>query len=68
MFTKLISTAALVAIAAVQIVSAISTIEAVGSKFFTSDGHQFYIKGNNRLTPCHVQSVLTYSFQALPTN
>lgn len=25
--------------------SALATIEAVGSKFFTSDGDQFYIKG-----------------------
>jgi hypothetical protein len=25
--------------------SALATIEAVGSKFFTSDGTQFYIKG-----------------------
>ena len=39
--------AASIAALAVNNVSAISTISAVGSKFFTSDGKQFYIKGNS---------------------
>lgn len=54
MFTRLISTAAIVALTAIQTVSAISAISAVGSKFFTSDGKQFYVKGKKRnfSAPC----------------
>jgi hypothetical protein len=37
--------AALVA-ATVQPVSGIATITAVGSKFFTSDGNQWFVKGS----------------------
>jgi hypothetical protein len=46
MFTKFISTAAVVAALAVQTaLASLPTISQVGSKFFTSDGNQFYIKG-----------------------
>ncbi|MCJ1314248.1 hypothetical protein MMC25_007928 [Agyrium rufum] len=46
------SLAALTTFAALQTSSAISTISAVGSKFFTSDGDQFFIKGvAYQLTP-----------------
>lgn len=43
---KLLATLALTAIAGLSGVNAIPTIEAKGSKFFTSDGNQFYVKGN----------------------
>jgi 1,3-beta-glucanosyltransferase GAS1 len=32
-------------------VQAIPTISAVGSKFFTSDGNQFFIKGESQTQP-----------------
>jgi hypothetical protein len=41
--------AVLCLVALVSKVVAISTISAVGSKFFTSDGNQFYIKGSDAL-------------------
>jgi hypothetical protein len=37
---------------------AIPTIQAKGSKFFTSDGSQFYIKGKWRLYPVYSTSSL----------
>jgi hypothetical protein len=41
------------ALAGAATVNAIATISAKGSKFFTSDGNQFYIKGAWRpLTLC----------------
>lgn len=46
MFSKSLLAAASVAALAVDTVKAIPTISAVGSKFFTSNGNQFYIKGN----------------------
>jgi hypothetical protein len=36
---------ALAALAGVTAVAAIPTISVKGSKFFTSDGNQFYVKG-----------------------
>jgi hypothetical protein len=42
---QLLATLALAAIASLSGVNAIPTIEAKGSKFFTSDGNQFYVKG-----------------------
>lgn len=48
-------TGALVASLAVS-AHAIATISVKGSKFFTSDGDQFYVKGSCMLppvTPCH---------------
>jgi hypothetical protein len=41
---------ALAAIAAVTAVNAIPTISVKGSKFFTSDGNQFYVKGASSLS------------------
>ena len=39
-------------------IAAIPTISAIGSKFFTSDGNQFYIKGERRsITPCNITDV-----------
>ncbi|KAI9811723.1 MAG: hypothetical protein M1827_005268 [Pycnora praestabilis] len=45
MLSKFVATATLVAGLAISSVSAISNITAVGSKFFTGDGNQFFIKG-----------------------
>ncbi|MCJ1432397.1 hypothetical protein MMC27_001753 [Xylographa pallens] len=45
MFAQLFSAAAVFATIAIRTASAIPTISQVGSKFFTSDGNQFYIKG-----------------------
>jgi hypothetical protein len=42
---QLLATLAVAAIAGLSGVNAIPTIEAKGSKFFTSDGNQFYVKG-----------------------
>lgn len=42
--------AALAAIVGVTAVRAIPTISAKGSKFFTSDGNQFYVKGKLNCT------------------
>jgi 1,3-beta-glucanosyltransferase GAS1 len=48
MYSKTITTAALVAGLAVNAVSAaLSQITVKGSKFFTADGNQFFIKGSN---------------------
>lgn len=44
-FTNLIATAALLAGLAFQSVNAVDTISVVGSKFYTSSGSQFYVKG-----------------------
>jgi hypothetical protein len=41
----MLATLALALTAAVAGVNAIPTISAKGSKFFTSDGDQFYVKG-----------------------
>jgi hypothetical protein len=48
MSTKLVLTFLYLA-ALVSNVLAIPTVSAVGSKFFTSDGNQFYIKGQSAL-------------------
>lgn len=45
MFSKVLATAGLLASVAVGVVGAIPTIEAVGAKFFYSNGTQYYIKG-----------------------
>ena len=45
MFSQAVLIVAAVAITALRTVSTIPTISAVGAKFFTSDGDQFYIKG-----------------------
>lgn len=45
MFTKVLATAALIAGLAINAVNAIPTIEAVGAKFFYSNGTQYFIKG-----------------------
>ncbi|KAM3075546.1 hypothetical protein ACMFMG_007688 [Clarireedia jacksonii] len=45
MFSTSFATAGLIASLAVTTVNAIATISTSGSKFFTSDGDQFYIKG-----------------------
>jgi len=47
MFSKMLATAGLIAGLAISAVHAIPTISAVGSKFFDSDGKQFYIKGTS---------------------
>lgn len=46
-------------------VAAISKVSAVGSKFFTDDGDQFYIKG---MTGCFPLSALTNLVQVSPTS
>lgn len=57
MFTKAISVAvpAFLAflISNVSLVAAFPKISAVGNKFFTDEGKQFYIKGNEVLTYVH---------------
>ena len=45
MLLRLVGSLVLCALTAISAVSALPTIEAVGSKFFTSDGKQFFIKG-----------------------
>lgn len=45
MFTRTIAIATALVAATVQPVSAVATISAVGSKFFTSDGKQWFVKG-----------------------
>ncbi|QSZ37563.1 hypothetical protein DSL72_008661 [Monilinia vaccinii-corymbosi] len=45
MFSKSFARAGLIASLVVTTVNAIATISATGSKFFTSDGDQFFIKG-----------------------
>lgn len=56
MFAKTLLAAASIAALGANTVSAISTISAVGSKFFTSDGNQFYIKGNFVFLPTCLRS------------
>jgi hypothetical protein len=45
MFSKVLATAGLLASFAVSVVNAVPTIEAVGAKFFYSNGTQYFIKG-----------------------
>jgi hypothetical protein len=45
MFSKLLAIAGLLAGLASSVVGAVPTIEAVGAKFFYSNGTQYYIKG-----------------------
>jgi 1,3-beta-glucanosyltransferase GAS1 len=45
MFSKVLTTAGLLASLAISAVNAIPTIQAVGAKFFYSNGTQYYIKG-----------------------
>ena len=45
MFSKTLATAGLLAGFAISAVNAIPTISAVGSKFFDSNGNQFFMKG-----------------------
>ena len=49
MLSRIFSIAALTSVLAVTAVSAIPKITIKGSKFFTDDGNQFYIKGTR---PC----------------
>jgi hypothetical protein len=52
------------------VANAVPTITATGSKFFTSDGNQFFMKGTDILPPrltVRVFSTLTFA-QVLPTN
>lgn len=51
------------ALAGLSAVNAIPTIEVKGSKFFTSDGDQFYVKGKH--LPCSTPST-TLVFYYLP--
>lgn len=41
----------LLALALGALTAAVPTIEVKGSKFFTSDGNQFYVKGNSEFAP-----------------
>jgi hypothetical protein len=45
MLSKVLATAGLLASLAINVVDAIPTIEAVGAKFFYSNGTQYFIKG-----------------------
>ncbi|KAM0128885.1 hypothetical protein ACHAP3_008054 [Botrytis cinerea] len=45
MFSKSVARAGLIASLAITTVNAIATISVTGSKFFTSDGDQFFVKG-----------------------
>jgi hypothetical protein len=47
MFSKTLARTGLIAGLAINAVNAIPTISAVGTKFFDSDGKQFYIKGTS---------------------
>lgn len=44
-YGNILATAGALAGMAVNSVSAIATVTATGSKFFDSDGNQFYVKG-----------------------
>jgi len=56
-----------------QAAASIATISTKGSKFFTSDGNQFYLKGtlisaNQKLRAAVIAVHLRILSQALPTN
>ena len=48
MFTFSLAVAALSASSLIQSVAALPKISAVGSKFFTENGDQFFLKGSSR--------------------
>lgn len=50
MYSRALTTLVLCTALAVETVTAISKISAVGSKFFKDDGSQFYIKGQSHST------------------
>jgi 1,3-beta-glucanosyltransferase GAS1 len=54
MFSKVLAIAGLIASLAINTVNAIPTIEAVGAKFFYSNGTQYYIKGMAILLLCAI--------------
>ncbi|KAI9648266.1 hypothetical protein NHQ30_002898 [Ciborinia camelliae] len=60
MFSKSLASIGLIASLVITTVNAIATISATGSKFFTSDGDQFFIKG--------VAYQLTYADPLIDTN
>jgi hypothetical protein len=52
-----------------SLVAAVPTISAVGSKFFTSDGNQFFVKGQSFFNPFDSLSAdTTLPLQALHIN
>lgn len=53
MYSRALTALALCTALAVETVTAISKISAVGSKFFTDDGNQFYIKGELSHHSCY---------------
>lgn len=59
MFSKVLATAGLLASFAVSAVNAVPTIEAVGAKFFYSNGTQYYIKG--MVIPLFMTTLANYS-------
>lgn len=58
----------LIALALGTVASAISTISVKGSKFFTSDGNQFYVKGKSIATHISYSGCEADNNQALPTS
>jgi len=61
MYSRALTAVVLCTALAVETVTAISKISAVGSKFFTDDGNQFYIKGK-RPSPIHGSTVPRLTF------
>ena len=58
MFSKVLATAGLLAGLAINAVNAIPTIEAVGAKFYYSNGTQYYIKGMAIRSSARLQLIL----------
>jgi hypothetical protein len=55
----LLAAAILASLSYVEIVNAIATIAATGSKLFDSNGNQFFIKGKFELKSGHIPNQLT---------
>lgn len=60
MFSKSVARAGLIASLAITTVNAIATISVTGSKFFTSDGDQFFVKG--KICVYHIPGFLADNF------
>lgn len=69
-YGNVLTTAGALAAMAVNSVSAIATVTATGSKFFDSDGNQFYVKGLPPTVLCAVPLIANTDVhvQGSPTN
>ena len=68
MYSRALTALALCTALAVETVTAISKISAVGSKFFTADGNQFYIKGERAHHRSVIPRLTLFFSQALHIN